>query len=689
MWNILTHGNARFHLAGDRLKIVRDNETECEFSLSPVFDGEPAHIGEWRETGHNCFSASLGRYGNAFLCEKFDKLAFWIETPVRQFENVTYLSDGIISGEQWRTFVSDEYDCRWDKRVDADIPISSAYAECASPDGNSGGGITDPADVPVHWIWDVHVRAFSFQGSERWLGISIPGPWGIGVTRLHMHKSRFSLKFEVLRPGCTEGRMPVLYFCPDLPDERSVLDEHRTISEQLGLMNLKPKQTRKWHVNPWYGYYDEMQRQLHEKLITSESSNVMDLLDQWVRKVRKSCQHNDFNINMEQGCYKLYGDYRPADVMGNQRHVREQVDSWREEGIRAGHYIHPFVVNTKVEFYKKHPEAFCKPKHPGFLMEYPLETWDRDAPEFAPVDWTHPLGREFILSQVEFLLSSADGAMNYDILRSNHWRSPDPKEYEFHDPDWGIGDLMTYKVQKLMYQRAKAVKPDCMVTKIGALDCYMQPTYDAMQISEDWTPTMEHWYRRTQLATQIVKNTLIWIDAWFCTRTKWNEYFMSMMVCTIPETVAVDYATHPYYPSWRKLEERHYRRRRAGIHAYLNSPAEPADVLRLEETNGRYKMYRLKTSGALAGWYGALSLSPKCIVSYSECQAIVVSSESRLDWVSLPPNAELTTVKRVSADVEEDYDYVYDDNQHRIQLYIEDSGKEGFSYRITYELADK
>ena len=688
MSTVISISGTQYFLTGDRLKIVQAGDAVLDISLSPVLDGELVKLGEWKQVGEKSFEASLGKWGKAVVSEKYDKLAFWIETPVKQFQTVTYLSDGIVSGQNWRTFVSDEYERIWDKKIDTNIPLSSAYAVSNSPDGTSGGGITDPDDIPTHWIWNVHVRAFAFEGSQRWCGISIPGPWGIGITRLNMHKSRFNLKFEMLQTGCTGGSLPVIYFCPNLADDLSVLEEHRDISEKLGLMDLEPKETPDWHLNPWFGYYDEMQRQLHEKLVTQHSSNVMELLDDWVRKVRESCQYDNFNINLEQGCYRLYGDYRPAEVMGSEEHVRTIVDNWRDEGIHAGHYIHPFIVNTKVEFYKKHPEAFCKPKNPDFFMNYPLETWDSDDPKFAPLDWTHPLGREFMLGQVEFLLSSAEGCMNYDILRSNHWRSPDPREYDFYDPDWGVGDMMTFKVQKLIYERAKAVKPDCMVTKIAVLDCYMQPTCDAMQIAEDWTPSTEHWYRRLQLAGILLKNSLVWIDAWFCTRTKWNEYFMSMLVCTFPETTAVEYAPHPYYPGWRKLEQKHYRRRKAGLHAFLHSPVDPSDDLQVVWNQGELKkVSRTKTKGPLAGWYGAVALNSRSLVTYGEEYAMVVSSETRLDWVLLPPNAELVGVTRIFHDGSEDtYEYLYDEEQHRVQLYIEDSGTEVFYYRIGYRL---
>jgi hypothetical protein len=138
--------------------------------------------------------------------------------------------------------------------------------------------MTDPADVPPHWIWNVHARVFALKGIKYWLGVSIPGPWGIGVARLNMHKTRFNLRFEYLHTGCTKGKMPVIYFCPELADGFDTLDEHRQLSEKLGLMELKPKNNPEWWSNPWYYYYDGMERQRHEGLVTKKSVNVINLM---------------------------------------------------------------------------------------------------------------------------------------------------------------------------------------------------------------------------------------------------------------------------------------------------------------------------------------------------------------------------------------------------------------------------
>ncbi|MCK5379965.1 MAG: hypothetical protein KAJ81_00760, partial [Candidatus Latescibacteria bacterium] len=165
----MTISGTDYILSGDRLRIVRENDTVLDVCLSPVLDGEVAPITDWEKTGRNRYKASLGKFGEAFVCEQFDRLAFWIETPIKEFRDVTYLSDGILSGAVWRTFVSDEYERLWDKKIDTHIPISSAYADANSPDGNTGGGMTDPDDLPPTWIWNVPVRAFALKGKASWL----------------------------------------------------------------------------------------------------------------------------------------------------------------------------------------------------------------------------------------------------------------------------------------------------------------------------------------------------------------------------------------------------------------------------------------------------------------------------------------------------------------------------------------
>jgi hypothetical protein len=676
-------------LQGDRLRVVDKGDALLDVALTPRFDDKPAAIGSWKEVGDNHYEATLADgMGKAVVREQHGHVAYWVETPVKEFNRVVYLSDGVISGDSWRTFVSDEYERLWDKNVDAAMPLSSAYMGQQPDPKFEDGGMVDPDEQPWHWIWNSHVQTWAFKGKSKWLGVSMPGPWPIGVTRLRMHKARFTLGFDVYRASAAGGKLPAIYFNPGLADGFDALDAHRELSDALGLTDLKHADHPAWWSNPIFHEWDEWERQANAGTLNANSTHVLKLIQDWVKNVQEKTGNKAWNIPFEQYCYPTYGDYTAAKTLGTNEEVRAAVEAWRKEGIHVGHYYHPFLINKRAPLYKQHPDIFCKPKDPKTRASWSLEVYDPGA-EFALVDWTNPEGRKVMLDVVEYLLSSAPGCRDFDILKSNNWHSPDPRYYDFQNPDWGIGDLMTFKVQQLIYERAKKVKPDCMVSKYNAIDPFMQPTFDIIEICEDFTSTTDFWWRRGTLVTRLLRNRLMWTSAWFVTRTKWNEYYTSIISWGIPETMAVTHTTHPYYPQWRPLHDVHYNRRKMGIQVYLNSPQQSSDVCHALATPERFEAYRKKTEGPLAGWYGALSLSRRCLASYSEHEARVGSTQSQLAWVPLPPKAKLDKVTRVLHDGrEEPYEHETDSSGNRVRLYVEDAGNsDTLYYRITYQLA--
>jgi hypothetical protein len=677
-------------LHGDRIRVVDNGDVVLDVCVMPRFDDKPVALQPWTRAGDNHYEAALADgMGKAIVREQHGHLAYWVETPVKEFNRVVYLSDGAISGDSWRTFVSDEYERLWDKNVDAAIPLSSAYMQEQPDPKFENGGMVDPDEQPPHWIWNSHVQTWAFKGKDRWLGVSMPGPWPIGVTRLRMHKARFSLGFDVYRPSAARGRLPAIYFNPGLADGFDALDAHRELSDALGLTDLKRVDHPAWWSNPIFHEWDEWERQANAGTITANSTHVLKLIQDWVKTVQDKTGNKAWNIPFEQYCYPTYGEYSAAKNLGTNEEVRAALDAWRTEGIHVGQYYHPFLVNKRAPLYQQHPDIFCKPKDPRTRASWPLEVYDPGA-EFALVDWTNPEGRKVMLDVVEYILSSAPGNRDFDILKSNNWHSPDPRYYDFRDPDWGIGDLMTFKVQQLIYERAKKVKPDCMVSKYNALDPFMQPTFDIIEICEDFTATTDFWWRRGTLVTRLLRNRLMWTSAWFVTRTKWNEYYTSISAWSIPETMAVTHTTHPYYPQWRPLHDVHYNRRRSGIQVYLNAPQQSSDVSHVLVTPDRFEAYRKKTEGPLAGWYGALALSRRCWVTYSDHEARVGATQAQIRWVPLPPRAKLGKVTCVARDGRETpCERESDPAGNRVRLYVQDAGGDDSDvlyYRITYDL---
>jgi hypothetical protein len=227
-----------------------------------------------------------------------------------------------------------------------------------------------------------------------------------------------------------------------------------------------------------------------------------------------------------------------------------------------------------------------------------------------------------------------------------------------------------------------------MVSKYNLLDPYMQPTCDIIEICEDFTSTTDLWWKRGELISRCIRNRLMWTSAWFCTRTKWNEYYGAMSAWGIPETEAVTHTTYPYYPSWRPLREEHYRRRKSAFLTYLNAPMKSTDICQVRAGEDSPTASRQRGEGALKGFFAAKSISPRCWVSYSETEARICSTESRRAVVPLPPNAKLLGVTQLRHDGKEtDCESDLDRKQNAIELFLEDCGGDVLYYRIKYQLS--
>ena len=678
-------------LEGETLRLCRREAEMAALALAPVADGQRRALGPWREAGAEHYHATVAGIGSAHLAVRHRHVAFWIETQKKCFDSFTYFSNVAFEGERWHTYVSDSWDRAWRRDLDQAVGISSAYKD-AGVFGHDGAGLTDPGDRPVTWVWNMPPRTFSVETEAGWVGFSVPGALPVGVTHVAMKDRRLRLSFEVLRPGCRQGGMPVVYFVPGLADPYDLLDEHRVISERLGLTRPRRSRHPSWWTRPVFKAYLEHQRLLKNAKTDQERRSILTteaLLD-WTFTVKESIQADEMMAIFEQGVYRMYGDYTPIDSLGGAEGFRRTVDALRRKGVRVCYYVHPFVVNKKTAFYQAHPETFCKPKDPSVVQRYALEFYDND-PEFALLDWTHPAGRKYMESQVELVLSNKKGCLNCDWLRSNHWRSPDPRHFDFHDPDWGIGDLMSMKVQKLLYETAKRIKPHCCVSKVAFADPYMQPYADVDLLCEDWNGWTQTWYRRGRIATRLVRDTIFCTDPYFLTITKSYEYYTAMMAWCICEVPDVGHAIHPY-TYFRELRPKEYKRRLAGVKAQENAPLRATDRVQVEppaRRDGAPVIWRRRTEGKLAGFYAALAPSKRSLVTYSEAEARVATSETRCVEFPLPPGAKVLDVEMVPhkgkprnwpARIAED------DAGAWVEMKIEDCAGKALYYRVRYRL---
>ncbi len=203
--------------------------------------------------------------------------------------------------------------------------------------------MTDPGDKPPTWIWNLPVHACSFLTAEGdWLGLSVPGALPVGVTRLNMHRQRFSMTFQILRPACEEGQMPEVYFIPGLRDPYDCLDSHRAISEAKGLTVEKSPDHPRWWSHPTFKCWDEVVRLQGGAFKYDNQGNPSTVMTreqmlEWLEKVEQSCGlQGRLNIVFDQYWSYRYGSREVTKELGGVAGFRGFIDSLRERGLRYG-----------------------------------------------------------------------------------------------------------------------------------------------------------------------------------------------------------------------------------------------------------------------------------------------------------------------------------------------------------------
>lgn len=645
------HRGYLFSVCGDYLYLRKDGIGLVELCVAPVIGGKATPLSDWWEVERGHLAAQVdGMEATVHVEVEHGYVCFYMDTTVEHFERLCYFTKGRIRGEGWQTYLSDVNDCARSYDVDAEVPISSCF-NGLTPDKADGEGMTDPGDVPPTWIWNVPIRALSLHTERGWVGLSLPGPLPVGVTRFAMKDRTFSMCFEELRPGCEEGRMPRVYFLTGLVGAYDALEAHRDLSMALGWMVCRDGEPPAWWAQPTFKpavdlFSGEQGLRVLYKNDTGEwaSRFTAERFRTWVDAfVRRERLKEGARVILDQVFMYGYGSRRILRELGGAEGLRALIDGFRERGIRVGLYFHPFFVGVHEPFYREHPDCFCRPKDASVQIHW----CDLDTLTPAYVDWTHPDGRGRQLDYLAFLLSDKPGCLNADWLAINNAIGPDPRRYDFYDPNWAIGDLLQYKAHRMIYERAKEIKGDCLVRRIAAGACYLQPYVDQIEMMEHWMSGTTEWYTRGQIITRATRDVLFGTDPYFLTQTKGQEYWMAMMVWNIPEYGGLEKAIHPYM-HWRVLPEKDQRRRTAGIQVYLNAPMQRTDICRVTWEDGRMKeVWRRRSNGPLKGFYAALALSPRCFVTYSERRARIGSSESRYAHIPLPPGAKVKEVVQV------------------------------------------
>ena len=250
---------------------------------------------------------------------------------------------------------------------------------------------------------------------------------------------------------------------------------------------------------------------------------------------------------------------------------------------------------------------------------------------------------------------------------------------------------MSHNVQKFIYETAKRFKPDVMVSKISPGDPYMQRWSDAAYLCEEWNGYTDNWYRRGRIATRTITGMLFLTDAYFVTLTKGYEYYMGMLAWNYPQTFSVRHAVHPY-TYYRQMSEKDFKRRNAGFRAALNAPLRVNDLSRVNIlANGEVEQWRKRTSGKLAGFYAAIGIEKRTLVTFSETEARVSTGITRMVEFPLPPGTRVKKVEMVPHEGEPriwDFESMMTAEGPGIRMHVVDCGRQALYYRLSYVLPD-
>lgn len=234
----LLHNEFRFEIVGSELAVSQAETELMRLPLAPMLEGQSVQVGGWREKSTEHFVAEADGLGRIHFALREGRPCYWVETDRKHFARLVYFPESRPTNTGWHSFLSDELDRYWSLDENADVPLSSAYKDM-HVDGEDGAGMTDPGDKPPTWIWNIPARALAIETPKGWMGMSIPGPISVAVTRLSMRHGVFNMQFEELRPTAKEWGPPRVYFSPGLGDPYEALDQHRLISDVCGLTRIE------------------------------------------------------------------------------------------------------------------------------------------------------------------------------------------------------------------------------------------------------------------------------------------------------------------------------------------------------------------------------------------------------------------------------------------------------------------
>ena len=642
-------------IVGRFLEIHRGAVRLARLDLCPQSD-TPTLIGEFRRHA-NGYRARLngGIEGWAVVEEKDGLVSYSVQTDRKHFDKLIYFPESMLDGDTWRTFIWAQRDRAWGVEEDVCVRIGDTRPDTVSA---REGTIIDPGDYPPLWpgrggprVCTTHHREFG------WWGICVPGPLPVCDTYFCMDKSRFSIRFDYLHPGCSDGFMPSVTFALPLADP----------TDPFTVMAFMWELSEPWRLEPGTDYeptafaglalchpWEAMQHAAGnawaapippaKKGSPMNSDFLLGLLGDLVSIEPRVKWH----FLLPQGWFKNIGDFEIGENFGGEEGFRKLAEEFRDGGnlITVHERFHHF--NDRSEIGRKHPE-WAAALRPGRPKPY----WSPNEEEEGVaqiMDVTREDVREHLKWQVKRFLSGEPGCLNMDGLQmtGDHW--PSAVDYELADNDYGVGDLLAYKINRELLLYGKSIKPIALFAGTN------NPLYGMTEdvgTTEDHLSVPIHTLEQLRLITNLYPTQQLCVTSCCTTRTKALTVWPLSVAVGRPQIDSPRaFADALMSSHWHPVDEADRRRMSAVLASYANSPRTTDTVnvpVQVVSDGLRTEVYaqRKRTRGRLAGFPAAVSLGSRTVVTYGERKAVVASTIDKTVTVPLPPGAGLQGVERL------------------------------------------
>lgn len=632
-----------FVLKDDYLSVLYKGEQAVRFNLVPIIDEKEFYLGKWDKRDKEFVARTQEGSFSVHIGFEKDYLIYWLEGDFKYVRSLIYFSGSRLKVNEWQTYVSDRYDTSFDTSLNRDVMISSS-------------DLRDEMSVDT-WMMSPQPKVCSFRlggDDSHWLGLSCPLPYSLERTCFSIRDKKFSVEFREIFPS--SNRFPKVFIIPGLKDNYAVLKVHAEITRKFHLVREK-KPYYKWWSYPIFCTWGE-QFMSDERLENQIKILNEKVVSKWVDILKEKTGISHFNIIIDIGWFDKKGDFRACP--DRFAHMRELVDKLKGDGHHVLLWMTPFFVAMDSNYAKNYSEGLVKDRRGNIAIEHSY--WDIDKDHYLK-DYSLDKTRKCMEQIIKYCLSDEKGCLNADGFKIDYnFQTPASHRHRVAHPEWGTGDEMYRKIIEFIHETAHKFKKDAIIS-ISGNETYLHPHINILRLNDHFGAGIDDWCKRARIASYTLPGVLFDTDGWFMSRNKSLEYLIVSAVIGIP---SIHHLTQ--FDDSRRLNPRDldrtlnaiekteisdlplrdedFRRLAATWTVYLNCPTDPTMELCIEPERNIF--WRKYTRGKFKGFYSALAIERRCLVTYSYFRVLITATKNFRVEVPLPPGVEIKKIIKVS-----------------------------------------